>query len=203
MFIAFEGGEGVGKTTQVKRLHQTLVLWNTPVRMVREPGSSPFGEEVRRIVLGGRAEGLGPGAEAILFSAARMAMLIEIIPFLKAGGTVISDRFYDSTRAYQGTAGATPDLIDALEWEAASICKPDLTIVLDMDPRFAFQRIEGRQADRFEKVGLEYHRKVRDAFLGIVRVNPFRCVRIDASYPPDDVEKEILAVVMARMEKTK
>src|SRR5438552_4050729 len=160
-FITFEGGEGVGKSTQVKRLVGALSRRSIPAVRTREPGGTPKAEAVRAFILQGRSELWGPGAEAVLFAAARYDHVTQLIgPNLQSGRWVISDRFSDSTRAYQGlTGGVDVKLIDALEDLALDGHKPDLTIVLDMDPEAAFRRVLERQTeaalvdtgDRFEK----------------------------------------------------
>ncbi len=207
-FITFEGGEGVGKSTQVKRLVASLSRHSIAAVRTREPGGTEKAEAVRAFILQGRSEAWGPGAEAVLFAAARLDHVHELIaPNLDAGRWVISDRFSDSTRAYQGlTGGVDVRLIDALEILALDGNKPDLTIVLDMDPEAAFRRVLERETeavlaatgDRFEKEDLEWHRRLRDAFLAIARNNAERCVVIPANQTEDALEQEIWDVMMRR-----
>lgn len=207
-FITFEGGEGVGKSTQVKRLVASLSRHSIPAVRTREPGGTDKAEAVRAFILQGRSEAWGPGAEAVLFAAARLDHVHELIaPNLDAGRWVISDRFSDSTRAYQGlTGGVDGRLIDALEVLALDGNKPDLTIVLDMDPEAAFRRVLERETeavlaetgDRFEKEDLEWHRRLRDAFLAIARNNAERCVIIPANQTEDALEQEIWDVMVRR-----
>ena len=207
-FIAFEGGEGVGKSTQVKRLVASLSRHSIPAVRTREPGGTPKAEAIRAFILQGRSEQWGPGAEAVLFAAARLDHVNQLIgPNLDSGRWVISDRFSDSTRAYQGlTVGVDVRLIDALEELALNSHKPDLTIVLDMDPETAFRRVLERETeaalaqtgDRFEKEDLEWHRRLRDAFLAIARNNAERCVVIPANQNEDALELEIWDVLTRR-----
>lgn len=200
-FITFEGGEGVGKSTQVKRLLTRLNRNEITAIRTREPGGTPKAEAIRAFILQGRSEDWGPGAEAVLFAAARLDHVHQLIgPSLDQGKWVISDRFHDSTRAYQGlTGGVDETLIHGLEVLALDGRTPDLTIVLDMDPDDAFRRVQGRElegalqatGDRFEKEDLDWHRRLRAAFLDIAKNNPDRCVVIPAAQSADALEQEI------------
>lgn len=207
-FITFEGGEGVGKSTQVKRLLANLNRASVPAIRTREPGGTPRAEAIRAFILQGRSESWGPGAEAVLFAAARLDHVNALIgPNLAAGRWVISDRFHDSTRAYQGLTGGVDDkLITGLEHLALDGHWPDLTIILDMDPEDAFGRVAQRAledgvtgvADRFEKENLEWHRRLRDSFLAIARDNPDRCIIVAADEPEESLEEAIWAAVTRR-----
>ena len=207
-FITFEGGEGVGKSTQVKRLVAALGQHAVEAIRTREPGGTPNAEAVRAFILQGRSEAWGAGAEAVLFAAARLDHVNQLIaPNLEGGRWVISDRFSDSTRAYQGlTGGVDVKLIDALEVLALNGHTPDLTVVLDMDPELAFRRVLERETeavlaetgDRFEKEDLDWHRRLREAFLEIARRNPERCVVIPANQSEDALHQEIWDLVIRR-----
>lgn len=207
-FLSFEGGEGVGKSTQVKRLVAALGRRGITALRTREPGGTPKAEAIRSFILQGRSESWGVGAEAVLFAAARLDHVTQLIaPSLAAGKWVISDRFHDSTRAYQGlTGGVNERLIQGLETLALDGHAPDLTLVLDMDPERAFERVAQRAleegtpgaVDRFEKEDLDWHGRLRDAFLEIARANPERCVVIDADRSEDSLEDEIWGVVSSR-----
>ena len=207
-FITFEGGEGVGKSTQVKRLVNSLSRRAIPAVRTREPGGTPKAEAVRAFILQGRSEQWGPGAEAVLFAAARLDHVNQLIaPNLSSGRWVVSDRFSDSTRAYQGlTGGVDVKLIDALETLALDGHKPDLTIILDMDPEIAFRRVLERETeaslvatgDRFEKEDLDWHRRLREAFLAIARNNVERCAVIPANQSEDALEIEVWDVLTRR-----
>jgi dTMP kinase len=207
-FITFEGGEGVGKSTQVKRLLVNLNRCGIEAVRTREPGGTPKAEATRSFILQGRSESWGAGGEAVLFAAARLDHVNQLIaPNLKNGRWVISDRFHDSTRAYQGLTGGVDDkLIAALEELALNDHAPDLTIILDMDPELAFKRVAQRAvedgipgtADRFEKEDLGWHRRLRDSFLTIAKANPGRCTIISADQSEDALEDAIWAVITKR-----
>lgn len=207
-FLTFEGGEGVGKSTQVKRLVATLAREGVPAIRTREPGGTPKAEAIRSLILQGRSESWGPGAEAVLFAAARLDHVNQLIaPNLANGKWVISDRFHDSTRAYQGlTGGVDEKLIEALETLALNGHRPDMTLILDMDPALAFERVAQRTlengipatGDRFEKENLDWHRRLRDAFLAIAAREPDRCVVINADQSEDRLEDEIWTAIVAR-----
>lgn len=200
-FITFEGGEGVGKSTQVKRLLVRLNRLGIEAVRTREPGGTPKAEHVRAFILQGRSEAWGPGAEAVLFAAARLDHVNQLIaPSLETGKWVISDRFHDSTRAYQGlTGGVDGKLIRGLETLALNGHAPDLTFVLDMDPVVAFNRVNARElepalaqsGDRFEKEDLDWHRRLRQAFLDIAAQNQDRCVVLPANQSEDALESEV------------
>jgi dTMP kinase len=207
-FITFEGGEGVGKSTQVKRLVEALGRRAIEAVRTREPGGTPNAEAIRAFILQGRSESWGVGAEAVLFAAARHDHVNRLIaPNLAAGRWVVCDRFADSTRAYQGLTGGVDDrLIDALEDLALNGHKPDLTIVLDMDPETAFRRVVSREreaalvdtGDRFEKEDLEWHRRLRDSFLAIARRHPERCVVLPAAQSEAALADEIWDLMVRR-----
>ncbi|MGV8854760.1 MAG: dTMP kinase [Devosia sp.] len=207
-FITFEGGEGVGKSTQVKRLLHNLQQHAIAAVRTREPGGTPRAEAIRSFILQGRSESWGAGAEAVLFAAARYDHVTQLIaPNLANGTWVLSDRFHDSTRAYQGLTGGVDDkLIDALESLALDGHAPDLTIVLDMDPVAAFKRVADRAiedglaltGDRFEKEELDWHIRLRDGFLAIAKDNPDRCVVISAAQHEDALEAAIWETVSQR-----
>lgn len=207
-FITFEGGEGVGKSTQVKRLLVRLNRGNIEAVRTREPGGTPKAEAIRAFILQGRSEAWGPGAEAVLFASARLDHVNQLIaPSLDSGKWVISDRFHDSTRAYQGlTGGVDERLIRALEELALNGHQPDLTFVLDMDPGVAFARVNERPleaalaetGDRFEKETLDWHQRLRAAFLDIARLNPQRCVVLPANQSEDALEQEVWDTLVRR-----
>lgn len=212
-FITFEGGEGVGKSTQARRLVARLAGASVEAVRTREPGGTPRAEAIRSFILQGRSETWGPGAEAVLFAAARLDHVNELVaPNLLEGRWVVSDRFHDSTRAYQGLTGGVNDkLIRALEELALNGHRPDLTIVLDMDPELAFRRVGGREledalvetGDRFEKENLDWHRRLRFAFLEIAQNNPERCVVIPAAQDEDALEREVWDTVLRRFPELK
>jgi dTMP kinase len=205
-FITLEGGEGAGKSTQAKLLAEKLSTLGLSVVVTREPGGSPGAEALRDIILSGKAEPFGPAGEAILFSAARIDHIDRLIaPALGRGAWVISDRFADSTRAYQGVAGKLdPALIASLERVAVGDVRPDLTLILDLAvekglARAAARRGEKGVTDRFEREGDAFHQTLRQAFLDIARAEPNRCAIIDADKPPQDVAQTIWICVRERL----
>ncbi len=203
-FITLEGGEGAGKSTQSGHLLRRLRAEGIEAVATREPGGSERAEILRRILLSGVVKPLGPAAEAILFAAARIDHIDYLIePALAVGKWVVSDRFADSTRAYQGGA-IDPRLINALERVALGDLKPDLTLILDLPPeeglrRAARRRAKGEEADRFEGEDLRFHEALRAAFLAIAAADPGRCAVIDASLPVAQVAEAIGAVVSERL----
>jgi dTMP kinase len=206
-FITFEGGEGAGKSSQVKRLAARLVADGYTVVTTREPGGTPTAEAIREFVLGGHAVELGPRGEAALMAAARADHVERVIrPALADGKWVISDRFIDSTRVYQGGAGgAEPAYLDALERLAVGSTRPDLTIVLDLPVETGLARLAARHAgeatapDRFERDDIARHEARRQAFLAIAAREPDRCVVVDAARAEEPVAKAVFAAVSARL----
>ena len=210
LFITFEGGEGTGKSTQIKLLEKALRKRRFKVLVTREPGGSPGAEAVRHVLLSGAAEPLGAEMEAILFSAARSDHVETVIrPALAAGTNVLCDRFFDSTRVYQGATGKVPmELLKQLERVACENCWPDLTIILDLDPEEGMRRAARRpaefdRADRFEKEALELQETRREAYLAIAEAEPERCKVVDASGDAETVHEQILEIVMDRFDREK
>jgi dTMP kinase len=204
-FITLEGGEGAGKSVQAQRLAARLGEAGLSVVLTREPGGSPGAEALREVILSGGAARYGAIGEAILFSAARIDHIdATIAPALKRGEWVVSDRFLDSTRAYQGAGGRLdPELVASLERVAVGACRPDLTLVLDLPAGEGLARASARRgeaaADRFEGEGLVFHETLRRAFLAIVEAEPERCVLIDALPGEGEVAAAIWAAVRARL----
>jgi dTMP kinase len=206
-FITFEGGEGSGKSTQVTRLAERLKLRGIDVVTTREPGGSPGAEAMRILLLNGVAKPLGPTAETMLFAAARDDHVHSTIePALSSGAWVISDRFMDSTRVYQGALGnVDPRLIRALERVTIGDVVPDLTFILDVPVEVGMARVKGRggERDRFEAEDLEFHVQLREAFRDAAQREPKRCVLIDASQNPDVVAVRIWMAVVERLLKSR
>lgn len=192
-FITFEGGEGAGKSTQIRLLADRLTAEGHEVVVSREPGGSPGGEAVRHVLLSGAAEPFGPSMEAMLFAAARSDHVEQIIhPAIDAGRIVLCDRFLDSSRVYQGVSGRLDKAFMAtLEKIAINGMMPDLTIILDLDPTEGMRRAAARrgadEADRYEKEDLALQEERREAYIDIARAEPARCVIIDAAQEPDAV----------------
>ncbi|MBB5761731.1 dTMP kinase [Methylorubrum rhodesianum] len=204
VFITFEGGEGAGKSTQIARLAEALrQASGREVVTTREPGGTKRAEELRAALLRGVAKPYGPFAEALMFAAARIDHIENLIrPALARGAIVLCDRFSDSTRAYQGAAGGlAPGLIASLERVTLGDLRPDLTLILDLPPEAglarAHSRGEGKPADRFEAEGLRFHERLRAAFRAIAAAEPERCRVIDADPGPDAVEARIREAVSA------
>lgn len=205
-FITFEGGEGTGKSTQVRLLAQALEKAGLSVVTTREPGGSPGAEAIRDFLLAGHAEKLGPFAEALLFAAARIDHLRATIrPALEQGRWVLCDRFADSTRVYQGNVGQIDqETLATLERIVLAGARPDLTIILDVPAetglaRAAARRGRGEKADRFEKETLAFHEAVRSGFLGIAEAEPERCVVVATDKEPGQVHAEIMGIVRQRL----
>jgi dTMP kinase len=206
-FITLEGGEGAGKTVQAKRLEERLAVLGLAVVRTREPGGSPGAEALREAILSGFAAEFNPAGQALLFSAARVDHLAKtILPALARAAWVVSDRFADSTRAYQGAAGnLPPEFIASLERLTVGANRPDLTLILDLDPEVGLKRAAARRqgrgpADRFESEGLPFHKTLRRAFLDIAAAEPWRCAVIDADRSEDDVAADIWSAVESRLD---
>ncbi len=202
-FITFEGGEGAGKSTQVRRLAAYLTDRGHDVTVTREPGGTPIAEAIRDFILSGKAKVLGPESEAVLFAAARADHVDKVIrPALAGGAFVLCDRFIDSTRVYQGSAdGVDPMVVRALERVAVGDTRPDLTIILDVPADVGMRRTAERTAspDRFESDNLEKHELRRQAYLEIARKEPQRCVVVDAARTEEEVAEAIRRIVDLRL----
>jgi dTMP kinase len=205
-FITLEGGEGTGKSTQAQLLADRLGAADLDCVVTREPGGSPFAEEIRALLLGGTLPARTAIAEALLFLAARADHVAHTIgPALAAGRWVICDRFSDSTRVYQGIAGRVPKatLVELDRLVLAGL-RPDLTLIFDLAPevglaRAGARRVAGSGADPYEGRDLAYHRELREGFRAIARDEPDRCVLIDADGTPDQVAARVWAAVASRL----
>ena len=197
-FITFEGGEGSGKSTQIKTLAERLAAAKLRAIVTREPGGSPGAEIIRHLVLSGMGKLLGPDAETLLFAAARDDHVRTVIlPALNQGVWVLCDRFSDSTRAYQGRLGkVAPAVLDAMERVTIGDLKPDLTIILDVPVEVGMQR--AGEPDRFEAEDVKFHQELRDAYRQIAASEPQRCVLIDASADPGTVAASVWAALRDR-----
>jgi dTMP kinase len=192
-FVTFEGGEGSGKSTQIKMLADRLNGARLKTIVTREPGGSAGAEVIRHLVLSGMGKLLGPETESLLFAAARDDHVNQVIkPALEHGTWVLCDRFTDSTRVYQGKLGKVdPKLLRAMERVTIGDLKPDLTIILDVPVAVGLQRAITRRgnavADRFEAEGLGFHEKLREAYRQIATDDPVRCALIDANADAETV----------------
>ena len=196
-FIAFEGGEGMGKSTQARLLRDTLVERGIETVLTREPGGTPGAEAIRELLLAPPGEGWGPQAEALLFAAARadhVARLIE--PALAAGRWVICDRYLDSSRAYQGSAGQLGDAqVRTLHEIGSSGLLPDLTIVIGAESAEVTRRLKERDGDVSDAIGSrddDYHRSVNAAFDRFAQEEPHRFARIDGTGTVDEVHQRVV-----------
>ncbi|QLQ13178.1 MAG: dTMP kinase [Brevundimonas sp.] len=201
-FITLEGGEGVGKSTQARRLVERLRARGLGVVQTREPGGSAGAEAIRAIVVSGEAERWSPLTEAMLMFAARNDHLEHTIrPALDRGDWVVCDRFADSSRAYQGAGGGVPDsFIEALDQGVVGDTQPDLTLVFDLPVEVGLDRAFGRGLfeTRFESKGLAFHHRLRQRFLQIAQEHPDRCAIIDADGDEDEVFARVWSAVVAR-----
>lgn len=200
MFIAFEGGEGAGKSTQARLLAQALAAQGREVVVTREPGGTPGAEAIRALLLSNEGDGFGPRAEALLFAAARADHVARLIrPALDRGAVVICDRFLDSSRAYQGGGGGLSDA-DVLTLHAVGSqgLLPDITVLLTLDPQEAAARLALRDKGQSDRIGgrdAAYHARVATAFDRFAQAEPHRFARIDAHGDPQAVHARILAAL--------
>ncbi|RKQ73090.1 dTMP kinase [Oceanibaculum indicum] len=211
-FITLEGGEGAGKSTQIGRLADWLSSCGIAVETTREPGGAPGAEAIRELIVKGSIERWDAMAEALLMTAARRMHVVQRIrPALEAGRWVICDRFSDSTMAYQGYAhGLGREPVEQLQQIAIGGLKPDLTLILDLPVEAGLARAHARGTqtpgtgeDRFERMGHDFHRRLRDGFLDIARREPERCAVIDATADIDAVADAIRDAVASRLELEK
>ena len=207
MFITFEGGEGCGKSTQIKLLAQALEQRGYQVLQVREPGGTAVGERVREVLLAKESEGLDPVAELMLYEAARAQIVSQVIrPALASGKVVLCDRFYDSTLAYQGYGrGLDVQLIRSLNAAATGGLAPNMTVLLAIDPAEGLARAKGvtggdGEGDRIEAAGLAFHQRVWQGFAAVAQEEPERVAVIGAAGSIDEVHEAVLARVLSVLE---
>lgn len=204
-FITFEGGEGSGKSTQIRILAERLDAAGLRAIVTREPGGSPGAEIIRHVVLSGVGKLLGRDAETLLFAAARDDHVHSVIvPALEQGVWVLCDRFSDSTRAYQGKlGGVATEFLDDLERVTIGELKPDLTVILDVPVEIGMRRAAARRGDtapdRFEAEGQSFHQALRDAYQQIATDDPQRCVLIAADADPAMVAARIWTAIRERL----
>ncbi|MEZ5786112.1 MAG: dTMP kinase [Xanthobacteraceae bacterium] len=204
-FITFEGGEGAGKSTQARLLTERLQALGIAVVLTREPGGSTGAEIIRHVLLSGAAKPLGAEVEAVLFAAARADHVDHTIrPALDRGHWVVSDRFIDSTRVYQGALGKVDArILRGLERVTVGDAIPDLTIILDVAPAVGLARAARRRgdakADRFETEEAAFHQQLQAAYHGIAAREPDRCVLIPADGAADKIADEVWKAVCSRL----
>jgi dTMP kinase len=194
VLIAFEGGEGAGKSTQVRRLQEWLTSEGLVARATFEPGATPSGAGIRSIVLDRAHTGIAARSEALLYAADRAQHVHDVLrPALDAGEVVITDRFVDSSLAYQGAGRTIPlDDVRMLSRWATEGVQPDLTILLDLPPEVGLARARGRAvADRLESESLEFHQRVRQTFRALAEAQPDRYLVLDARESPEAIAAHI------------
>lgn len=195
VFVCFEGGEGSGKSTQSRRLQAWLRDAGHAVRLTFEPGDTVVGKDIRRIVLSPETGALDHRAEVLLYAADKAEHVTAVVlPALERGEVVITDRYVDSTLAYQG-AGRVLDVgeVEQVARWATGGLRPHLTVVLDLEPAAGLDRFEGR--DRIEGESLDFHQRVREAFLGFAAADPDHYLVLDARAPIDEIAAAVRAAV--------
>lgn len=206
VFISFEGIEGTGKTTQARLLSERLLSGGYDVILTLEPGGTAIGSRIREILLLPEHKEMSYMTELLLYNAARAQHLTEkILPSINDGRVVITDRFTDSTVAYQGYArGIDLSLINAIDKMATGGIRPDLTILFDLDVEAGLKRNRGvNKVDRLELEDVEFHRRVRDGFLEIAGNEPERFRIVDASKTPEEVSGKVWEIVSAVIQDSK
>ena len=206
MFITFEGGEGAGKSTAIKRIVEKLTSEGYEIVLTREPGGTPIAEEIRNVILDKKNTAMDPRTEALLYAASRRQHLVEkVIPALREGKLVLCDRFIDSSLAYQGGAREIGiDNVYNMNLFATEGMLPDLTILFDIKPEEGLARIAAnsqREVNRLDVEKLAFHNKVRDSFHELAKRFPERFVIIDASKGPDEVFEESYKAIEDRLKK--
>ena len=194
-FITFEGGEGCGKTTHIKRIGARLRAAGRTVLVLREPGGTAVGEQIRQVLqYSKQSTGMVSETELLLFCASRAQLVREVIqPALSAGQVVVADRFFDSTTVYQG-AGRQLDraAVKFINEFAVGDCRPDLTLVVDLDPRIGLERARGRELfDRMENQSLDFYDRVRQGYCALAAQEPARVKVVDGNQSLDVVEQQL------------
>ena len=204
LFITFEGGEGSGKTTALKKINQMLLDRGYQTVLTREPGGTPISEQIREVILNKANTDMDPRTEALLYAASRRQHLVQKIwPALREGKIVLCDRFLDSSLAYQGVArGLGIDEVLHVNEYATEGQYPDLTFFFDLDPEEGLKRIaanSGREVNRLDLEKLSFHEKVRIAFLDLSQKFKDRYVVIDASKSPEEVADDVFAAIQEKL----
>ena len=203
MFITFEGPDGSGKSTQIVRLAERLRAVGCAVLQTREPGGTTIGEQIRHVLHDLANTAMQPRAELLLYSAARAQLVGEVIrPHLNAGGLVLSDRFFDSSLAYQGYGhGLDLDLLRSIQTFATGGLRPDLTLFFDIEAEAGLRRRQhgAGEWNRLDAYALEFHKRVRDGYLALASAEPTRWVRLDASQSVEALAADVWSVVSARL----
>lgn len=202
-FLTFEGPEGGGKSTQAERLATTLKDRGYTISWTREPGGTPVGEAIRQILLKRSRVPIGGWTEALLFTAARAQLVEDVIrPRIEAGEIVVSDRFSDSTLAYQGYGrGLELSSLERLQQEATRGLKPSLTFLLDLPVEQGLRRIAPRLLDRLDREPDAFHQRVRQAYLAMAAAEPERWLVLDARAEAGDLAEQIVKATIERLER--
>lgn len=206
MFITFEGGEGAGKSTAIKRIVARLEEEGYEIVLTREPGGTPIAEEIRNVILDRKNTNMDPRTEALLYAASRRQHLVEkVIPALKAGKLVLCDRFLDSSLAYQGGArGLGIENVYNMNLFATEGMLPDLTILFDIEPELGLERIAAnsqREVNRLDVEKMAFHKAVRQGFHDLAEKFPERFFIVDASKTPDEVFEAAIGEIERRLKK--
>lgn len=205
MFITFEGPDGSGKSTQIKLLAERLTAAGYKLLLTREPGGTEIGEQIRHVLHDLKNQAMQPRAELLLYSAARAQLAGEVIkPHLAAGGIVLSDRFYDSTLAYQGYGhGLNLDALRQITAFATHGLTPDLTLLFDIDVETGLQRRKRNATEwnRLDDYALAFHERVRAGYAELMTLEPQRWVRLDATQDVERLQQAVWKVVSERLEK--
>lgn len=193
LFVSFEGGEGSGKSTQAKALHQHLLETGLPVVLCHEPGTTPMGRKVRHLLKRSKGIEVSPLAELFLIAAARAQLVTELIrPNLDKGTAVVCDRYADSTTAYQGYGrGLDMRVIQIVNNSASQGVLPDLVVLLDIPVELGLERKRSTKLDRFESEEVSFHQRVRNGYLEIARTDPQRWLVIDATLPKGEIRRRV------------
>ena len=208
-FITLEGVEGSGKSTQMTLLATALLKQGKNLIVTREPGGTLIGDQIRRILLDPESKNLAPTAELLLYAAARCQHVQEVIlPALEKGNVILCDRYFDATTAYQGFArGLSRDILASLHKIATNDLKPDTTLLFDCPAEIGLQRARGRQAaqpvlakeGRFENEALAFHKKVREGYLQLAKVESNRFHIFDGTKEKETLHREVLEYVQSRL----
>jgi len=206
MFITFEGGEGAGKSTAIKRIVERLTEEGYQIVLTREPGGTPIAEEIRNVILDRKNTNMDPRTEALLYAASRRQHLVEkVIPALNEGKLVLCDRFLDSSLAYQGGArGLGIDNVYNMNLFATEGLLPDLTILFDIEPELGLARIAAnsqREVNRLDVEKMAFHKAVRQGFHDLAKKFPERFFIVDASKTPDEVFDAAIKEIERRLKK--
>ncbi|MFP3853795.1 MAG: dTMP kinase [Anaerolineales bacterium] len=205
LFISFEGPDGCGKSTQAKLLTEWLKVQGYPVLLTREPGGTAIGDQVRKVLMSLENRRMNPRTEFLLFSASRTQLVHEVIrPHLEAGGVIVSDRFYDSSLAYQGYGhGLDEEALRAITDFVTGGLKPDLTFLLDLAARVGLtRRRDGGNWNRLDDYDLEFHKRARQGYLSLASAEPDRWRVVEADRPIDDIQAEIQNLLLPYLEAT-